>query len=161
MQYLDDLGFLQPETIVVHGVQMTGADLATLKARRCTLVTCPRSNAATGAGTPPIEEFYYSGVRLAVGTDSLASTADLNMFAELAAMRAIAPKVAASRLLESATRHGADALGFGADYGTIQPGKRARLIAVAIPPAVADVEEYLVGGVDADAITWLPDEPRT
>lgn len=158
VQYLDDLGFLQPETLVVHGVQMTGVDLATLKARRCTLVTCPRSNAATGAGTPPIEEFYHSGVRVAVGTDSLASTADLNMFAELAAMRAIAPMVAASRLLESATRHGADALGFGADFGTIEPGKRARLIAVAIPPAVTDVEEYLVGGVQADAIKWLPDE---
>jgi aminodeoxyfutalosine deaminase len=156
VQYLDDLGFLQPETIVVHGVQMSGADLATLKARRCTLVTCPRSNKSTGAGTPPIEEFYQSGVRVAVGTDSLASTADLNMFAELAAMRRIAPKVPAWRLLESATRHGADALGFGEDYGTIQPGKRARLITVPIPPDVADVEEYLVSGIATDAIGWLP-----
>ena len=45
----------------------------------------------TGAGTPPIAEFYASGVRVAVGTDSLASTPDLNVFAELAAMRALAP----------------------------------------------------------------------
>jgi cytosine/adenosine deaminase-related metal-dependent hydrolase len=158
VQYLDDLGFLQPQTIVVHGVQMTGADLATLKARRCTLVACPRSNAATGAGRPPIDEFYESGVRVAVGTDSLASTADLNMFSELAAMRTVAPKVPARRLLESATRHGAEALGFGADFGTIEAGKRARLVTVRIPPDVADVEEYLVGGINADAVAWLPDE---
>ncbi len=62
-----------------------------------TLVTCPRSNRHTGAGTPPIAAFYASGVRVAVGTDSLASTPDLNVFAELAAMRALAPSVPARR----------------------------------------------------------------
>ena len=35
-----------------------------------------------------------------------------------------------STLLDSATRQGARALGFDADYGTIEPGKRARLLAV-------------------------------
>ena len=65
-------------------------------------MTCPRSNAYTGAGTPPITWFYASGVSVAVGTDSLASTPDLNVFAELAAMRVIAPTVPASHLLESA-----------------------------------------------------------
>ena len=99
--------------------------------RGATLVTCPRSNGHTGAGAPPIAEFYASGVRVAVGTDSLASTPDLNVFAELATMRALAPSVPASRLLDSATRQGARALGFEADYGTLEPGKRARLLAVA------------------------------
>ena len=116
--------------LAVHGVQMTPADLARLAARGATLVTCPRSNAHTGAGTPPIEAFYASGVRVAVGTDSLASTPDLNMFAELAAMRALAPSVPASALLDSATRQGARALGFEAEFGSIEPGKRARLLAV-------------------------------
>ena len=50
-------------------------------------------------------------------------------------MRALAPSVPAAALLDSATRQGARALGFDADYGTIEPGKRARLLAVAIPPA--------------------------
>ena len=52
-------------------------------------------------------------------------------------MRALAPKVPASALLASATRQGARALGFDADYGTIEPGKRARLLAVEIPPGPA------------------------
>ena len=53
------------------------------------LVTCPRSNGHTGAGAPPLADFYASGVRVAVGTDSLASTPDLNIFAELATMRVL------------------------------------------------------------------------
>ena len=127
VQFLDDSGFLDARVLAVHGVQMTPADLARLAARGATLVTCPRSNGHTGAGAPPIEDFYASGVRVAVGTDSLASAPDLNVFAELATMRALAPSVPASALLDSATIEGARALGFDADYGTIEPGKRARL----------------------------------
>jgi aminodeoxyfutalosine deaminase len=68
-------------------------------------------------------------VAVAIGTDSLASAPDLGIFPELAAMRRLAPGVPAGRLLESATRTGARALGF-ADWGTIEPGSRAALIAV-------------------------------
>jgi cytosine/adenosine deaminase-related metal-dependent hydrolase len=155
VQYLDENGFLGPRTLAVHGVQMTADDLARLVAHGATLVTCPRSNGHTGAGAPPLEDFYASGVRVAVGTDSLASSPDLNVFAELATMRALAPSVPAGALLESATRHGARALGFDAEYGTIEPGKRARLITVAVPPDVRDVEEYLVSGIQPEQIAWI------
>jgi len=79
----------------------------------------------------------------------------LNVFAELAELRRLAPSVPASRLLESATRHGARALGFDADYGTIEPGKRARLLAVSVPDDADDVEEYLVSGIQAEQVRWL------
>ena len=155
VQYLDDYGFLDERVMAIHGVQMQLDDLARLATRGTTLVTCPRSNARTGAGSPPLEDFYASGVRVAVGTDSLASTPDLNVFAELAAMRALAPSVPASDLLDSATRQGARALGFDADYGTIDVGKTARLLAVDVPAAVADVEEYLVSGIQPEQLRWI------
>jgi cytosine/adenosine deaminase-related metal-dependent hydrolase len=155
--YLADHGFLGPRVMAVHGVQMTAGDLARLVAHQTILVTCPRSNAYTGAGTPPIEQFYRSGVAVAVGTDSLASTPDLNLFSELAAMRALAPAVPASRLLESATRQGARALGLDGQYGTIEPGKSARLVAVTVPADVVDVEEYLVSGIHPGQIRWIED----
>jgi len=161
--YLDDGGFLRPRTLVVHGVQMTAPDLARVARSGATLVTCPRSNRRTGAGTPPIESFYASGVRVAVGTDSLASTPDLNLFAELAEMRAIAPSVPARRLLESATRQGAHALGFESSHGTLEPGRQARMLTVALPPGIVDVEEYLVSGVEPARVSWVgadvPAEP--
>ena len=155
VQYLDDAGFLNRRSVVVHGVQMSREDLARLSARGTTLVTCPRSNAFTGAGTPPIASFYESGVPVAVGTDSLASTPNLNVFAELAAMRSLAPAVPASQLLESATLHGARALGFETEFGSIEAGKRARLLAVTIPATVSDVEEYLVSGIEPSQLSWV------
>ena len=155
VQYLDDSGFLDARVLAVHGVQMTAADLSRLAARGATLVTCPRSNGHTGAGVPPIEDFYKSGVRVAIGTDSLASTPDLSVFAEVATLHALAPSVPASALLDSATRQGARALGFDADFGTIEPGKRARLVAIDLPPRTDDVEEYLVSGVQPAQIRWL------
>ena len=90
-----------------------------------------------------------------MGTDSLASAPDLNVFAELATMRALAPDLPAASLLESATRNGAEALGFDTDYGTIAPGKRARLLMVRLTPDIADVEEYLVSGVRPEETRWL------
>lgn len=155
VRYLEELGFLQRRLLVVHGVQMSADDLDIIARRGVTLVTCPRSNGHTGAGAPPISEFYASGVRVAIGTDSLASTPDLNVFAELATLRALAPCVPAAALLESGTLQGARALGFEADFGSIEPGKRARLLAVDVPPDVSDVEEYLVSGIAPRQVRWI------
>lgn len=158
VEYLDRLGLVTDRLLAVHGTQLSQLELARLAAAQSTLVTCPRSNRWTGAGTPPLESFYESGVRVAVGTDSLASVEDLNVFAELACMRTLAPHVPAARLLESATIAGARALGFADQFGTIEAGKRAELIAVRVPRGVDDVEEYLVSGLQPDAIEWLETE---
>jgi cytosine/adenosine deaminase-related metal-dependent hydrolase len=155
VQFLERHGLLDSRTLVVHGVQFDDLSLQRLKALGATLVTCPRSNRWVGVGYPPLERFYQSGVAVAVGTDSLASVEDLNLFAELKTMRWLAPSVPARRLLESATLIGAKALGLDAHLGSITPGKSAELIAVRLPGSVQDVEEYLVSGVTGEQITWL------
>jgi len=155
VRYADDLGYLRPGALVVHAVHITDDGLDRVRRAGAVIVTCPRSNEWVGAGVPPLERFYASGVPIAVGTDSLASSPSLSVFDELAAMRRLAPGVAATALLESATRIGATALGYGEDYGTISPGRRAALISVRVPSHVADVEEYLVGGVTPHAVRWV------
>ena len=161
VDYLDRFGLLSDRMLVVHGVQLSDGELSRLAAAGATLVTCPRSNRWVGVGDPPVARFYASGVRVAVGTDSLASVEDLNVFAEIAAIRRLAPGVPARTILKSATLEGAAALGFDDQFGSIEPGKRASLLAVAVPEAVADVEEYLLGGITGPEITWLdPDAPR-
>jgi cytosine/adenosine deaminase-related metal-dependent hydrolase len=101
---------------------------------------------------PRVAHFYAAGLPVAIGTDSLASVATLNLFDELAELRRLAPDVTAASLLDSATRAGAEALGFGSAFGTLTPGKRAALVAVDVPAAVTDVEEYLVSGVPVSAV---------
>lgn len=156
VDYLERLGCLNARTLVAHGVYLSDAELARLATIGTTLVTCPRSNVWVGSGDPPIARFYASGCAVAVGTDSLASADDLNVFAELAAMRRIAPAVPARTLLDSATRVGARALGF-ADAGTLEPGAVDAVIAVETPDAVTDVEEYLVSGIAREQIAWIAD----
>ena len=120
VEYLDRVGWLGPGLIAVHGVQLTDEELALLAGRGVTLVTCPRSNVWTGVGNPPIDRFIRSGVRLALGTDSLASAPDLNVFAELELMRRLAPSVPAHRLLACATVRGAEALGSPANSARLR-----------------------------------------
>jgi len=153
--YLEQLGFLDRRVLAVHGVQFDGDDLDRLRVRDMTIVSCPRSNQHVGVGAPPLEAFYAMNVNVAFGTDSLASTPDLNMFAELAEARRLAPRVSARTLLESATRRGAVALGFEDGYGTLEAGKRAQIIAVRIPSDVSDVEEYLLSGIEPSMIQWI------
>jgi 5-methylthioadenosine/S-adenosylhomocysteine deaminase len=136
-------------------VQFEGDDLSRLSSLGATLVSCPRSNRHVGVGSPPIDAFYAMDVRVAFGTDSLASAPDLDMFAELAEARRVAPRVPARLLLESATLSGARALGFGEEMGSLDVGKRASLIAVDVPDDVVDVEEYLVSGIASQAIAWI------
>ena len=155
VEYLQRLGLVDARLIAVHGVQFTDDELSQLARAGASVVACPRSNRWTGAGDPPIARFYESGVHVGVGTDSLASVEDLNLFAELAAMRRLAPSVPARLLLESATLTGATVLGFEAELGSIEPGKRAELLAVRLPADVADVEEYLVGGIGPEDVCWV------
>jgi cytosine/adenosine deaminase-related metal-dependent hydrolase len=160
VEYIEKFGFLSERLLAVHGVQLSYRELAQLTAAGATLVSCPRSNRWVGAGDPPVERFYASGVRVAFGTDSLASVDDLSVFAEMAAIRRLSSSVPARAILESATRIGAEALGFGSEFGTIEPGKRAALLAVRVPEGVEDVEEYLVGGITSGHLTWLESANR-
>jgi cytosine/adenosine deaminase-related metal-dependent hydrolase len=160
--YLSDLEFLDRSVIVVHGVQFDGDDLSRLAALGSTLVSCPRSNLHVGVGDPPLEAFYAMDVDVAFGTDSLASVADLNLFAELKEARRLAPRVSARRILESATLAGARALGFDRDFGSVEAGKRAALLAIEVPAGVTDVEEYLLTGIEPGRIRWLdPGNPES
>jgi cytosine/adenosine deaminase-related metal-dependent hydrolase len=163
VEYLDRMGFMTGRLLIVHGVQFGLGELARIKSSGATLVTCPRGNILTGAGAPPVADFYASGARVALGTDSLASVPDLNLFAELAELRRLAPDVPAARLLESATITGAAALGFEGDFGAIEPGKRDTLIAVDTPGSITsaspatDVEEYLLSGITSGRVRRIDD----
>ena len=153
--YLQQLGALRRELLVVHGTQLMPSELRTLADAGATLVLCARSNRWVGAGVPPVAAALASGVQVAIGTDSLASVEDLNLFAELAHLRSAAPQAPAADLLRAATLGGARALGCPR-LGVLSPGASSRAVVRVPPPEVADVEEWLVtGAADTSDLRWL------
>jgi cytosine/adenosine deaminase-related metal-dependent hydrolase len=73
-----------------------------------------------------------AGINVAVGTDSCASSPDLDLVDDLRLLRQIAPDVPAAILWEMATIRGARALTWEADLGSIAPTKLADFCAFAV-----------------------------
>lgn len=119
------------------------------------IVYCPRTHAGFGHSPHPFREFLKRGVRVALGTDSLASNPDLDLLAEARFIHDLYPDFPGDQLLRMATLSGAEALGWAAATGSLEAGKSADMIAVPLP----DVES-----ADPYALLFEPgaarNEPR-
>ena len=98
-----------------------------------TIVFCPRTHAAFGHPPHPFPDFLARGVRVALGTDSLASNPDLDVLAEARYAHAHYPQVSGELLLRMATLSGAEALGWGDMAGSLTGGKSADLVVLPLP----------------------------
>ena len=130
-------------TLLIHGTQLTDPEIATLRDEGAAIVLCPRSNALLRCGAAPVAALLASGVTLALGTDSLGSNADLDLFNELRALAAIAraqgltdEAALARRLLALATLEGARALALDDQLGSLTPGKLADVALLDLPAAL-------------------------
>ena len=81
-------------------------------------------------GKAPVPTLLGRGIPVALGTDSLASAPDLDMFAEMAALRREHAGLTPAAVLRMATLNGACSLGIGERLGSIEPGKLAALVVV-------------------------------
>ena len=79
----DSLGLLDERTLAVHCVRVDDADMEILSRRRVTVCLCPRSNAYIGVGNAPWNAMRGKGLRICLGTDSLASNHDLDPWNEV------------------------------------------------------------------------------
>jgi 5-methylthioadenosine/S-adenosylhomocysteine deaminase len=94
------------------------------------------------SGVAPVVKYLKAAVALGLGTDGAASNNDLDMFeamrqaAFLAKLATRDPTaVPAQTALDMATIGGARALGMAQEIGSIEPGKRADIIAVSMTSA--------------------------
>jgi aminodeoxyfutalosine deaminase len=131
--FLERLGVLDDHTLLVHAVHLTEGDWQVVARRRCSVCFCPRSNDFLAVGRPAIDTAVRLGVPAALGTDSLTSNRDLNLFAEALAVLEHYPGVSPEAVLHMATLGGARALLEHADHGSITAGKAGELLAVRLP----------------------------
>ena len=151
-------GRLRRGDLVVHGVQVDAADVDLLKQAGCFVALCPRSNAALNLGKAPVAAYLKAGVPLALGTDSLASSASLSIWDELAFARNWFRGEADPRdWLEIATLGGGKALGLQARMGQLAPGCEASFQVVELPesPGMNELEEALCAAGPAARVTHL------
>jgi cytosine/adenosine deaminase-related metal-dependent hydrolase len=119
-----------PRAVVVHGTHLDRdpgalARLARHRDRLCVAV-CPRTTQALSGRLPPVRLFREAGVRVAIGTDSRASTPDLSVLAECRVL-ADAGVASAEEAVRMATLEGAWALGFERTSGVAAAGRPADL----------------------------------
>jgi 5-methylthioadenosine/S-adenosylhomocysteine deaminase len=128
---------LGPRTVLAHCGWVTKGEVAQIAATGASVAHCPTSNLklATG-GVAPVPELHEAGAKVGIGTDGAASNNVLDLFQSMkfAALvqknhRWDATALPAQRVLDMATRDGADAL-HRPDLGRLVPGATADLVLV-------------------------------
>jgi cytosine/adenosine deaminase-related metal-dependent hydrolase len=149
--------FRQPK-LFVHGNHLAPS---TRIPRNSSIVYCPRTHAAFRHPPHPFREFLARGVRVCLGTDSLASNPDLDILAEARFVQSRYPDFPGDQLLRMVTLSGAEALGWADECGSLEAGKSADLVAVPLPEAdAADPHELLLGDFGGERRTMLRGEWR-
>jgi len=155
IEYLARLGVLESKPLLAHCVTASSADIRSIVASGSAIAHCPKSNAKFGHGHAPFEEFLDAGVRVGLGSDSVASNnvcdiLEESRFAALGARNRVGRNrfVTAKEVLNAATLGGAKALGLDHVIGTLEAGKRADIAVVSLSneaqKPVADIHAALV-----------------
>lgn len=123
VQYLVELGVLASgPCLCIHCVQVDAADVRALARAGAGVAHCPRSNAAHRHGRAPLDLFREAGLCVGLGSDSVASVPDLDLWAEAADAG-----LTGEDALRMLTIEGARALGWDSEIGSLEVGKSADL----------------------------------
>jgi len=136
--YLESIGVMGPNVLLAHCLGLDEAEIDAVARTGTAVAMCPVTAAKGGRGVPEhgrMPEFLARGVKIALGCDSPNNSNHLDMVRTMN-MAAIQYKdarqdtrlVPAEAALEMATLHGAQAMGWGDELGSIEAGKKADLV---------------------------------
>jgi cytosine/adenosine deaminase-related metal-dependent hydrolase len=155
----EDVGALRPGVLLVHLTEARPDELERVARSGASVVFCPRSNLYLEGKLPPLLAAMKAGVDVALGTDSLASNANLDVLAEAKALADRFPSVKADDLFTMATWNGARALRRN-DIGRIARGARPGLYAVESTDAIEHPSRWLLAHVGAPRRCLVPRTPE-
>lgn len=137
-----DIGFFQPsgntalqtflpwlpverKTLLVHNTFTALTDVLFAQANHPNLYwcLCPNANLYIENKLPDVNLLKDAGLKITLGTDSLASNDQLSIFAEMKTLQAHF-QIPTEELLRWATWNGAEFLGLEAKFGAFEKGKR-------------------------------------
>ena len=138
IEYFEAIGLASERLCVAHCVWVDEREQAILASRRVKVLHCPGSNLKLGSGIAPVAELRARGISVSLGADGAACNNRLDMFDEmrlaavLQSVRLGPGALPARDAIWMATREGARALGLESDIGSVERGKQADLIVVAL-----------------------------
>jgi cytosine/adenosine deaminase-related metal-dependent hydrolase len=137
-EYLEKIGALGPNVVLAHALGIDDAEIDCIARTGAAVAMCPSTAAKGARGVPEhgrMPELLAKGVRVALGCDSpnnsnyLDLVRSMNMAAvQYKDARQDMRQIPAETAIEMATVLGAQALGGGADLGSLEPGKKADLV---------------------------------
>jgi len=136
VEYLEQIGFLGDNVVLVHGVWLSDKEIEILGKRKCNLVYTPCSNMKLAVGGVfPYKKLAANKANICLGTDGVASNNSLDLFEDMK-IGALLQKhkernpviLKAPEMIKLATVNGAKA--FKINAGEIREGKIADLILI-------------------------------
>ena len=138
---LDLLRTMAPahRSLIIHGNYLSDEEIAFIAqhADRMSVVYCPRTHHYFNHPPHPLEKLLAAGVNVALGTDSRASSPDLNLLSDIRHVAHCHPVITPAAVLQMGTLCGAKALGREQEVGTLEVGKRPNLAVVPLPEVQA------------------------
>jgi aminodeoxyfutalosine deaminase len=151
------LGLLEHwPAVLAHVNYLDDDELDVLAGCRASVVYCPRTHAYFGHWPHRFREMVARGINVAIGTDSCASSQDLNPVEDLRLVHRLHPEMPAAELFEMVTARAAAALGMAGRFGAITPGAAADFC---VFPALG--EDSLLAILESDVLPrelWMGGE---
>ena len=132
LDYLEDVGWLNKNTWLAHGIHFNEEEVFRLGRSRIGIAHCPTSNMILASGVCPTLELERAGVTIGLAVDGSASNDASNMIAEvrqalyLQRLKYGAAKISHQDVLRWATKGSAALLG-RTDIGRLAAGSQADL----------------------------------
>jgi len=137
VEFLAETGFLSDKSILVHCIWITKGEIRLIAEKDAKISHNPISNMKLASGgVMPLREILDNGITVGLGTDSVASNNNLDLFEEMKVCALLhrhhywnADAVLNQKVLDMATVDAAKCLGLE-DVGSIEEGKKADIITI-------------------------------
>lgn len=147
------VGLLDYPTLLAHVNYCEDGDLRLLAQSQASVVWCPRTHRYFGHPPHRWRDMLQAGINVAVGTDSCASSPDLNLLDDLRLVRRQSPDVPAQTLFELVTTRAAKALQWSDQLGSLTSGKCADM--AVFPAEGLDPMETLLNEPILPSQVWI------
>jgi cytosine/adenosine deaminase-related metal-dependent hydrolase len=137
IQYLYELGFFEADVTCGHAVWISREDIAVLAEAGVTVTHHPACNLRVRNGVSPVYHLLEAGVPVGIGMDDKELGDDKDFIEEMRLVSKLhrvpsheldSPHLLPKDAFRMGTEYGAKTLGFDADVGTIEQGKKADLV---------------------------------